>query len=135
MAREITSSQPASLLSLDTVRAESISPLSRLCERLKYAWQRSRPSLRPVHTVQHRWGGEQISNRPKQAEKTPYEHEAAPDKQDDEGGDRKHPCEYDHELYRRAPAVAHSDTIFRASSGSTTVATPGMLAIRRLRPW
>ena len=71
MAREIKSSQPASLLSLGTVRAKSISPLSRLCERLKYARQRSRPSLCPVHTVQHRWGGEQISNRPKQAEKTP----------------------------------------------------------------
>ena len=135
MARMIQSSQPASRSSRVALNAKAVPAFPRFCERLEHARQRSRPSFCPVHTVQHRWGGEQISNRAEQAEKTPNEHEAAPDKHDEEGGDRKHPCENDHELYRRAPAVAHSETIFRASSGSTTVATPGMLAIRRLRPW
>ena len=79
--------------------------------------------------------GEELAEQPprEQAEHDEQtEHEAGPDQQPGPPGDDLDRLDH---RYRSAPAAAHSATTARASGGATTVATPGMLAISRLRPW
>ena len=76
--------------------------------------------------IQHR---HRLAEQPPRAEREhgqEGEHEGDPD--EEPGPPRQH------QRYLAAPAAAHSATTARASGGSTTVATPGMLAMSRLSP-
>jgi len=95
----------------------------------------SRLGVGAVHTVEDRGKTDEIGHRLQQGDALAHERDAAQGERDEQCDDEGDPDPDHQPWYLEAPALAQSATICRASAGSTTVATPGMLAISRLRPW
>lgn len=97
----------------------------------------SRALLRvcPMHAIQDRWQADEVGESVNEREKLVSQPHGADRERHEQGYDQPDPEQHDHSLYRRAAELAHSATIVRASAGSTTVATPGILAMSLLRPW
>jgi hypothetical protein len=114
--------------------AELAPPRRRHCNTVKHG-EPPRFWLGSVHTIEDRRATDEVGERLQHAEGLAKQHEREDREHEKQRDDERYP-DPDHgsSLYLDAPAAAHSATTRRASAGSTTVATPGIDAMSRLRP-